>query len=100
VPANFVNGTYNEVKRRILSGGKYAVMSVKRDGTGDIGNNIIGAWKRFLLWINEGRYLWGGNQYLEEHVGFSETDDHIGGVDLYISVTDTPRRIGVSLIKK
>lgn len=91
VPDNFVNGTYNEVKRRILSGGKYAVMSVKRDNTGDIGNNIIAAWKRFNLWIGESKYLWGGNQYLEEHLGFSETDDHIGGVDLYISVKDTPK---------
>lgn len=91
VPANFVKGTYNEVNRRILSGGKYAVMSVKRDDKGDIGKNIIAAWKRFNLWIGESKYLWGGNQYLEEHLGFSETDDHIGGVDLYISVKDTPK---------
>ena len=88
VPADFVKGTYDEVKRRILSGGKYAVMSVKRDNTGDIGSNIIAAWKRFVLWIGESKYLWGGSQYLEEHLGFSEKDDHIGGVDLYISIKE------------
>lgn len=88
VPADFVKGTYDVVKRRILSGGKYAVMSVKRDETGDIGSNIILAWKRFVLWIGESKYLWGGSQYLEEHLGFSEKDDHIGGVDLYISIKE------------
>lgn len=91
VPGNDVKGTYNEVKRRILSGGKYAVMSVKRDNTDEIGNNIIAAWKRFNIWIRESKYLWGGNQYLEEHLGFSETDDHTGGVDLYISIKDAPK---------
>ena len=91
VPENFVNGTYNEVKRRILRGGKYAVMSVKRDDSEDIGVPIIAAWKRFNLWIEESKYIWGGNQYLEEHLGFSETDDHIGGVDLYFSVKDAPK---------
>jgi len=49
---------------------------------------IIAAWKRFVLWIGESKYLWGGSQYLEEHLGFSEKDDHIGGVDLYISIKE------------
>jgi len=90
VPDDFVKGTYDCVKRRILNGGKYAVTSVKRDETGDIGTNIIAEWKRFSSWIGDSKYLWGGMQYLEEHLGFSESDDHIGGVDLYISVKDTP----------
>lgn len=93
VPKDFVSGTYNEVKRRILSGGKYAVMSVKRDDSGDIGNNIMAAWKRFGSWLGDSKYLWGGKQYLEEHLGFSEEDDHVGGVDLYISIKDAPRDI-------
>lgn len=100
VPADFVKGTYDEVKRRILSGGKYAVMSVKRDDTGDIGSNIIAAWKRFVLWIGESKYLWGGSQYLEEHLGFSEKDDHIGGVDLYISIKEAPKDINSEKIKE
>ena len=91
VPESFEKGTYDEVKCRTLTGGKYAVMSVKRDDTGDIGTNIISAWKRFSQWIGDSKYLWGGNQYLEEHLGFSETDDHIGGVDLYISIKDAPK---------
>jgi AraC family transcriptional regulator len=91
VPEDFVKGTYDDVKRRILPGGKYAVMSVKREESGEIGNNIIAAWKRFTVWMNDSKYLWGGNQYLEEHLGFSEMDEHIGGVDLYISVKDAPK---------
>lgn len=100
VPLDFVSGTYDEVKRRILNGGKYAVMSVKRDGTGDIGNSIIAAWKRFTSWIDDSKYLWGGNQYLEEHLGFSETDDHIGGIDLYISIKDMPKDNSLVKIKE
>lgn len=100
VPKDFSNGTYNEVKRRIISGGKYAVMSVKRDDAGDIGNNIIAAWKRFNSWIGDSKYLWGGNQYLEEHLGFSESDDHIGGVDLYISVKDAPKENHIEKIEE
>ena len=91
VSRDFVSGTYDEVKRRVISGGKYAVMSVNRDDTGDIGNNISAAWKRFNSWMHDSKYLWGGKQYLEEHLGFSKTEDHIGGVDLYISIADSPR---------
>lgn len=100
VPKDFVKGTYDEVKRRMISGGKYAVMSVKRDDTGDIGNNIITAWKRFNLWMGDSKYLWGGKQYLEEHLGFSETDDHIGGVDLYISIIDAPKNNNAEKVKE
>lgn len=89
VPADFTKGTYDGVKRRILGGGKYAVLSVKRGDDGDVGTNIMLAWKRFLLWMEEAKYVYGRNQYLEEHLGFDEADDHIGGVDLYLSV-DTP----------
>lgn len=93
VPSILTKESYPCVKRRILRGGKYAVMSVKRDETGDIGTPIMAAWKRFNLWISESKYLWGGNQYLEEHLGFSDDDDHIGGVNLYISIKDTPNII-------
>lgn len=91
VPEGFTKGTYDGVKRRILQGGKFAVTSVKRDGKGDIGGEIMRAWKRFSEWLHESKYIWGGNQYLEEHLGFSEEDDHIGGVDLYVSIQDAPK---------
>ncbi|MBE5779367.1 MAG: helix-turn-helix domain-containing protein [Clostridiales bacterium] len=86
VPADFVRGTYDGVKRRVLPGGKYAVMSVKREEEGDIGQEIMKAWKRFIIWLDESKYTLGGGQYLEEHLDFSEDDDHVGGVDLYVSI--------------
>ena len=88
VPENFTKGTYNCVKRRTLSGGKFAVTSVKREGKEDIGEGIMLAWKRFNEWLHVSKYTWGGKQYLEEHLGFSEEDTHIGGVDLYVSIRD------------
>lgn len=91
VPEGFTRGTYNSVKRRILQGGKFAVTSVKRAGKDDIGFDIMKAWKRFSEWLHESKYIWGGNQYLEEHLGFTEEDDHIGGVDLYVSIQDAPK---------
>lgn len=91
VPEGFTKGTYDGVKRRVLSGGKFAVTSVKREGTEDIGEEIAKSWQRFSAWLHESKYIWGGNQYLEEHLGFTEEDDHIGGVDLYISIQDAPK---------
>lgn len=76
------------MKRRMLSGGKFAVTSVKREGKEDIGEGIMLAWKRFNEWLRVSKYTWGGKQYLEEHLGFSEEDTHIGGVDLYVSIRD------------
>ena len=66
-------------------------MSVKRDSTGDIGNNIMHAWKRFNKWLDEGKYIWGERQYLEEHLGFDDNDDHIGGVELYLPIENAPK---------
>lgn len=77
--------TYSEVHRKILYGGKYAVLSVKRTKP-DIGEDIMAAWKRFIAWMDESKYSWGHNQYLEEHIGYNEDGEHIGGVDLYFSV--------------
>lgn len=91
VPEGFSKGTYDGVKRRILSGGKFAVTTVKREGKENIGEGIMLAWKRFSEWLHESKYIWGGKQYLEEHLGFSEDDTHVGGVDLYISIQDAPK---------
>lgn len=88
VPDDIAHGvTYPKVYRKIIHSGKYAVLSVKREGE-DIGYAIMAAWKRFINWIDESKYCWGHNQYLEEHLGFSENDDHIGGVDLYFSIEE------------
>lgn len=99
VPKDFVKGTYDTVKRRVIQGGKYAVLSVKRDDQDDIGINIMKAWKRFTKWLEEGKYIWGGRQYLEEHLGFSEDDDHIGGVELYMPIEKAPK-LAVTDIKE
>ena len=47
VPEGFTKGTYDSVKRRILSGGKFAVTSVRRDANWELGGAIMLAWKRF-----------------------------------------------------
>lgn len=91
IPQGFTKGTYDSVKRRIIEGGKYAIMSVKRDANGDIGNNIVHAWRRFNKWLDEGKYIWGGRQYLEEHLGFNSQDVHTGGVELYLPIEDVPK---------
>lgn len=90
VPDNFTKGTYNSVKRRILKGGKYAVMSVKRTTECELGESIMYAWMRFSKWMDEGKYIYGANQYLEEHLGFDDSDVHEGGVELYLSVETAP----------
>jgi len=91
VQEGFQKGTYDSVKRRVLSGGKFAVTSVRWEHGDECGGEIMNAWKRFGEWLHESKYIWGGNQYLEEHLGFDEEDNHIGGVDLYISIQDAPR---------
>ena len=91
VPKDFVLGsTYSTVYRKTIAGGKYAIMSVKRDRNGDIGINIMHAWQRFTRWMEEGKYVWAGRQYLEEHLGFNDANGHIGGVDLYMPVEEAP----------
>lgn len=75
-------------------------MSVNRDNAGDISNNISVAWKCFNSGMRDSKYLWGGKQYLEEHLGFSETDNHLGGIDLYISIADSPKIDNVEKIKE
>lgn len=93
VSGDFTAGTYDSIKRKILTGGKYAVMSVKRSDDGDIGTNIVYAWKRFSKWLDEGKYIWGGRQYLEEHLGFNDEDNHIGGIELYMPIENAPKAL-------
>ena len=74
--------------RKTLDGGKYAVVSVKRGKSGDIGEAIIKAWLRFNKWLELSKFNWGQNQYLEEHLGFSDDDTHTGGVELYMPIKE------------
>lgn len=93
VPSEMFEQTYPKVYRKLLTGGKYAVMSVRPQGK-EIGEQIMKAWPRLIKWLEESKYMWGTGQYLEEHLGFSPEDDHIGGVDLYISIAeDTDKKV-------
>ena len=74
------------VKSKILEGGLYAVTDVKRGENVDLGNGIMIAWKRFQNWISDSKYVYGGHQWLEEHLGFDDQLNHVGGVDIYMPI--------------
>lgn len=74
------------VKEKVLGGGFYAVTNVKRGQDGDIGGEIIKAWSRFNNWLSDSKYVYGGHQWLEEHLGFDDNANHIGGIDLYMPI--------------
>lgn len=80
--------SYECVMRKMLTGGKYAVVSVKRGKSGDVGEEICKAWPRFNKWLELSQFIWGQNQYLEEHLGFSDDDEHTGGVELYMPIRE------------
>ncbi len=75
-----------KVKTKVLEGGLYAVTGVKHSATGDLGAEIMKAWKQFRNWLRDSKYVYGGHQWLEEHLGFDEGFNHIGGIDLYLPV--------------
>lgn len=74
-----------DIKIKVLEGGLYAVTGVPRGE--DLGVNIMKAWQRFTEWIKGSRYVYGGRQWLEEHLDFNENMEHVGGVDLYMPIT-------------
>ncbi|GKX68860.1 effector binding domain-containing protein [Inconstantimicrobium mannanitabidum] len=75
-----------KVKTKNLDGGLYAVIGIKRSE--DIGLEIMKGWQRFNKWMKGSKYVYGGHQWLEEHLGFSEDGEHIGGVDLYMPIAE------------
>ena len=89
-PAHGLKQTYAKVMRRMLTGGTFAVVSIKRGSDGDIGSAIMAGWQRFMKWIEMSSYVFGNTQYLEEHLGFSDEDEHTGGVELYLPVQEVP----------
>ncbi|MDF2987792.1 MAG: DNA-binding protein AraC-type [Eubacterium sp.] len=74
------------IKTKYLEGGLYAVTSVKKSEKHDMGEGIMLAWKRFNSWLIESKYIYGGHQWLEEHLGFDEELNHTGGIDLYMPI--------------
>lgn len=76
------------VKTKILEGGLYAVISVNRGDDGGIGQEIMSAWNRFSRWLSDSKYKSGQHQWLEEHLGFDEDANHVGGVDLYMPIAE------------
>ena len=75
-----------KVKSKILDGGLYAIIGVKPDESGEMGLEIVKAWKRLSNWLKASKYIYGGHQWLEEHLGFDGDFNHIGGVDIYIPI--------------
>ncbi len=76
------------VKEKTLEGGLYALVGIKPDEKIDIGHEIMKAWKRFKNWLEDSKYVYGGHQWMEEHLGFDENFNHIGGVDLYMPISE------------
>lgn len=73
-----------KVKTKELSGGLYAVTAIKRGEC--LGEAIIKGWQRFQKWLEGSKYVYGEAQWLEEHLGFTQDMEHIGGVDLYMPI--------------
>lgn len=76
------------IRTKHLEGGLYAVTSVKRKHGEDMGEGIVKAWKRFNNWLSDSKYIHGGHQWLEEHLGFDDALNHTGGIDLYMPIVE------------
>ncbi|GGH33839.1 AraC family transcriptional regulator [Paenibacillus segetis] len=76
----------DKVQTKMLSGGLYAVVSVGQENNGDLGEEIAKAWGRFNNWMKDSKYVYGGFQWLEEHLGFDDHGNHTGGIELYMPV--------------
>lgn len=83
-----IDVTDDKVRVKTLSGGLYAVTGVKRDEDRKLGIEIMQAWKRFNNWLSDSKYIYGGHQWLEEHLGFDEELRHMGGIDLYMPIAE------------
>ena len=75
-----------KVSVKILEGGLYAVTGVRPGENGDLGLEIMKAWKRFNDWLKDSKYTNGEHQWLEEHLGFDEYFKQVSEVDLYMPV--------------
>lgn len=71
---------------KTISGGLYAVISIEPKE--NLGEEIMRGWKRFMEWLEESKYVYGDTQWLEEHLGFGDDFEHLGGVDLYMPIKE------------
>ena len=76
----------DNIKTIQLEGGLFAVISIERSKDEELGEGIMRGWKRFSRWLEGSKYAYGDAQWLEEHLGFGDAFDHIGGVELYMPV--------------
>lgn len=74
------------IRVKTLSGGRYAVVAIKP--CENLGEEIMRGWQRFAAWLDGSPYLYGEAQWLEEHLGFGEKFEHLGGVDLYMPIAE------------
>lgn len=75
-----------QIKVKFLEKGQYAVISI--DPKDNIGEQIMLGWERFSKWLKDSKFSYGDNQWLEEHLGFGEEFQHLGGVDLYMPIKE------------
>ena len=75
-----------KVKTKTMSGGLYAVVSIEPKD--NLGEEIMLGWKRFTKWLEGSKYDNGEAQWLEEHLGFGDNFEHLGGVDLYMPIKE------------
>ncbi|VEU81261.1 effector binding domain-containing protein [Haploplasma axanthum] len=76
----------NPLDIKIIKGGMYALVTVKKEDRMDIGGKIAETWQRFGSWLQNSKFQLSERQWLEEHHGFDEMLDHIGNIDLYMSI--------------
>lgn len=70
IPGDFVKGTYDGVKRKVIQGGRYAVFSDFTDGnymTTDTDlPHLMQTWMQMEQWRGEGKVKAGKHQWVEE----------------------------------
>ncbi|CCV64741.1 Transcriptional regulator, AraC family [Alteracholeplasma palmae J233] len=71
---------------KVLEGGMYAVVTVKKQEDKHIGQSIAETWQRFGTWLQASKFILTERQWLEEHHDFDQEYNHIGNVDLYMSI--------------
>lgn len=77
------------IKTKIIPGGLYAVTSI--ESKSNLGEEIMRGWDRFNKWLSGSKYMYRDAQWLEEHLGFGDNFEHIGGVDLYMPIEERKR---------
>lgn len=76
----------DKVKTKMFNGGLYTVCGVRKGAAGDIGCDIVNAWKRLVKWLEDSKYQLGEHQWFEDHLQFDDEFQHVAGVDLYMPI--------------